>query len=152
MKKIILSLLVLLPGLSVLAQDHSDRYQQPPEPVRQSFQRQYPQAENPQWNQQYGQWNAHFNDKGPESRGEMIAHYDHEGTNIDSHIRYDQHDVPAPVNQWAHSRYRHGHYEYTRIERPGDDGFFEVKINLGGKTHINYVDEYGHERTYDNHH
>jgi hypothetical protein len=149
MKKTVFIVAAVFSSYALMAQGH---YQQAPEPVRHSFEHQYPQATKPEWSQQNGQWHARFNDQGPESRGEMVAHYGHDGRNIDSHIPYDRQDVPAPVSHWAQRRYKHGTYEYTRIERPGEEGFFQVRVNIGGKYHTSYVDEQGREKVYRDQH
>ncbi len=126
---------------------------QVPGPVSQSFQRQYPDAHDPQWHQQHHQWHARFNDRGPEDRGEMEAHYDPYGRPIDSHIRYDERDVPPPVMRWPHHRYHHGGgYQFTRIERPQGEPLFQVSVNFGGRSHVSYVDEQGRGRDYNDRH
>ena len=148
-----LTFVMLFPlSLSLYAQNPKYNQQPPPEQVRQSFHRDYPQASNPQWGGNQGHWHARFDDQGPDSRGEMIAHYDERGRNIDSHTYYLPQDVPDPVIRWAHNRYRHGSYEYTRIERPGQEDFFQVRVFYGGQYHIHYVDDYGHMHEYDDRH
>src|SRR5580704_16593811 len=68
-----------------------------PTAVRHAFQRDYPEAGDPQWNLTNGQWSADFTDHSQYDRGEMVAHYDRSGHHVDSHIPYDRNDVPAPV-------------------------------------------------------
>jgi hypothetical protein len=146
MKNTAFALLLLVPGGMLSAQD---RYHQAPSQVQQSFHRDYPDAKDAQWKETNGHWQAQFTDRGPEDRGEMSAQYDHSGHHMYSHIRYDHSDVPSEVRDRAEHKYHGGRdYEYTRIERPGHADLFQVRVNLGGKWHISYMDENGRDRQY----
>lgn len=135
---------------SLVAQD---RQHQPPRAVQQAFHRNYPEAGDPQWSSSHGQWNADFSDRSRYDRGEMVAHYDHRGRHIDSHIPYDRNDVPPAVIQRTERRHPGGRdYRYTRIESPGQQPLFQVSLNLGGSNKTMYVDENGRERQYHDHH
>src|SRR6187402_2552545 len=68
-----------------------------PEKVQSSFHRDYPEANDARWQQTNGRWNATFNDHSANDNGEMMARYDRYGRRVDSHVRYDRNDVPAPV-------------------------------------------------------
>lgn len=150
MKNTMLAFAILMAGSPLLAQDHNGHA---PQRVQQSFHRDYPEANDARWRQTNGQWHADFNDHSREDRGEMVAHYDRYGRHLDSHVRYDPNDVPAPVIERTRTRY-HGAQDvrYTRIERPGATSLFQVQLNLGGRTRTNYVDEHGRERTYNDRH
>ena len=149
-KLMFLALFVLAPGRQLIAQD---RHQQAPTTVQRSFQRDYPESHDPQWNSVHGQWHAKFDDHSRYDRGEMVAHYDRYGRHVDSHIRYDRNDVPPAVVERTQRNYPGGRdYTYTRIEHPGIQPLFQVSLNLGGRSRIVYVDDNGRERKYhDNH-
>ena len=151
MKNTFFALLLLAPAGHLFAQD---RHYEAPGQVQQSFQRDYPQAENPRWSQTHDQWHADFTDKSPDDRGEMVAHYDRRGRHIDSHVPYDQGDVPAEVTRRARDHYRGGrNYRYTRIERSGDQpALFQVRVNLNGRDRTTYLDENGRTRKYEDYH
>ena len=132
-----------------IAQGHH----QAPETVRRSFQRDYPGAQDPQWTSTNGQWNANFTDHSSADRGEMVAHYDRSGRHVDSHIPYDQGDVPQAIVDRAQTRYPGASgYDYTRIERPDGQPLFQVSLRAHGRHHTLYMDERGRERKYDDHH
>jgi hypothetical protein len=124
-----------------------------PGAVQGSFQRDYPEARDPQWNFSHSQWHANFNDHSQNDRGEMVANYDRSGHHIDSHIRYDQNDVPTAVVDRTQRNYPGGrNYTYTRIERPVGQPLFQVSLNLHQKNRTLYVDDNGREQKYYGHH
>ncbi|HEV9037090.1 MAG TPA: hypothetical protein VGQ51_10730 [Puia sp.] len=148
MKSIILVLGALAIAQIAPAQEHRNQ-QQVPSNVRNSFQRDYPKAGDTRWSESGGQWHADFTDRSPKDRGEMTAHYDRHGRHIDSHIPYDDRDVPSEVRRRTEHRYPHGRdYSYTRIEHPGGQPLFQVSLNLGGAHKTTYVDDQGRPRTY----
>jgi hypothetical protein len=151
MKKVLIFLLVVY-GQSVHAQrDRGD--QQVPRTVQQNFHKQYPDARDTRWSSSGGDWHADFTDHSPADRGEMVAHYDHSGHHIDSHIPYDRNDVPTPVVRHIEQRYPGGSdHSYTRIERPGKQPLFQISLNLNGKRTHKYVDDQGREKNYEDHH
>ena len=151
MKKI-LPFLFILYGQSVVAQQNRGE-QHVPQAVQHNFQKQYPGAGETHWSSSGGEWHANFTDRSPSDRGEMVAHYDHSGRHLDSHIPYDRNDVPTPVVQHIKKRYpgASDHF-YTRIERPGEQPIFQVSLNLNGKHTNKYVDDQGRERNYHDHH
>jgi len=130
-----------------------DMHQHVPGKIQRSFQRDYPEARDAQWGSTNGQWHAYFEDHSRYDRGEMVAYYDQYGHHIDSHIRYDYNDVPSAVVERTHRNYPGGtDYTYTRIERPVGQPLFQVELNLQNKNKRLYVDEYGHEQKYHDHH
>ena len=150
MKNTLLAFAILMAGSPLLAQNN---YGHAPARVQQSFHRDYPDEKDARWSQSNGQWHADFNDHSRQDRGEMVAHYDQNGRHLDSHIRYDPNDVPAPVVERTRTRYQGARdVSYTRIEHPGGTSLFQVQLNLGGKTHVSYVDEQGRNRTYNDRH
>ena len=145
-----LAILFLASGSFAMAQDD---HRNAPENVRQSFHKDFPDANNASWSRNNTQWHARFNDRSADDRGEMVAYYDQYGHHIDSHIRYDYNDVPSAVVERTHRNYPGGtDYTYTRIERPVGQPLFQVELNLQNKNKRLYVDEYGHEQKYHDHH
>jgi hypothetical protein len=145
MKKITIILSFLFPAF-LFAQEN---YHHAPEQVRSGFHRDFPAAGEARWSQSNGRWNASFNDQGPSANGEMIARYDGSGRHVDSHIRYDRNDVPAPVVERAQSRYAGGrNYRFTRIEGSDGNGFFQVKVSHRGRNRTAYMDEQGRDHSY----
>jgi hypothetical protein len=124
-----------------------------PDNVRQSFHNDFPDAGDARWSQNNGQWHANFNDRGPQDRGEMIAHYDRNGHYLQSRVPYARQDVPTPVYEGARRKYgRNRTLNFIRIERPGFGDFFQVRVNINGRTRTSYYDEGGRTRNYDDRH
>ena len=124
-----------------------------PSTVQHAFQRDYPEAGNPQWSSTNGQWSASFADHSQYDRGEMIAHYDRSGHHVDSHVPYDRNDVPQAVVEKTQRSYPDARdYNYTEIERPSGQSFFQVRFHTHGKRRTMYVDESGRERQYNDRH
>ncbi len=149
MKKTMIAVILLISGGFLFAQE---RHHDVPDQVRQNFQHDYPDARQTHWNQSNGHWHASFNDQSPRGRGEMIAHYDQDGRHLDSHIPYDDHDVPPAIMEHLQNKYRRGHYRFERIEAPDNTGFFRVMIRLGGRNRIVFMNEQGEERPYEDRH
>ena len=149
MKNTLLAVLFLATGGFAVAQS---RHQTPPAQVRQSFQRDFPGANDARWSQSGNQWHANFNDRSSEDRGQMVAHYDGNGRHIDSHIPYATQDVPQPVYSSARNRYHDDHMEFTRIEHPSRGDYFEVRGHVRGRIRTTFYDERGHERRYEDRH
>src|SRR5579859_3980550 len=115
-KVMFLASFVLVAGGQLIAQD---MHQHAPAAIQRSFQRDYPEARDPRWNSTNGQWHADFDDHSRYDRGAMVANYDHYGHHIDSHIPYNDNDVPSAVIGRTQRNYPGGrNYTYTRIERP----------------------------------
>jgi hypothetical protein len=152
MKKIVWVAAALATAMIAPAQTHKDN-QQVPSNVRNSFHRDYPGAADTRWSESGGQWHADFTDRSPQDRGEMVAHYNREGRHIDSHIPYDEHDVPSEIRRRTENRYPDGRdYSYTRIEQPGLQPLFQVSLNLGGRRKTTYVDDHGREKSHHDEH
>jgi len=144
-----LALFILAVGGRVIAQEARHA----PTAVQKSFQKDYPEARDAQWSSTNGQWHADFDDRSKSDRGQMVANYDQHGNHIDSHIPYDNNDVPSPVVDRAQKNYPGGkNYTYTRIERPVGQPLFRVDLNLQNKNKTLYVDESGREQKYQAHH
>lgn len=150
MKNTLIALLLVLPAGALLAQQRNDR---PPRQVQQSFQKNYPEANDARWSRSGSEWHAEFTDRSPRDRGEMVAHYDQRGRHIDSHVPFDRQDVPEPVIRNTERRYRGARdFNYTRIERPGGGAYFRVQLNLNGRNKTVYMDDRGQEHQYNDHH
>jgi hypothetical protein len=150
MKITMLAILFLASGSFAMAQNN---HRNAPENVRQSFHKDFPDANNASWSRNNTQWHAKFNDKSADDRGEMVAHYDQNGQYIDSYTPYARQDVPTPVYNSAQRKYRHNkNFEIGKVENPGVGDFFQVRVNVGGKTKTSFYDEQGNERQYNNHH
>jgi len=149
-KLIFLAFFTLASTGQLIAQDGQNHA---PRGVQRAFQRDYPEAHNPQWNRVHGQWHANFEDRSRFDRGEMVAHYDQYGHHVDSHIPYDRNDVPPVVIERTRRYYPDGRdYNYTRIEHPGRQPLFQVSFSIGGKSRTTYVDDNGREKKYNDHH
>ena len=136
----------------VMAQRGNEAQRVPPT-VQHNFQQQYPQAADTRWTHSGNEWHANFTDHSPSDRGEMVAHYDHNGRHVDSHIPYDRNDVPPSVVNHVERHYPgSSDQSYTRIERPGSQPLFQVSLNIKGKHTNRYVDDHGREREYQDHH
>lgn len=150
--KTFLVVLLTTSSLLVMAQ-RGNEDQQVPRNVQHSFQRDYPKAADTRWSSSGNQYHAEFTDHSPADRGEMVAHYDHEGRHIDSHIPYDRNDVPTPVMHHVERHYPGSSDQYyTRIERPGRRPVFQVSMTFNGRHTNKYVDDHGTEREYQDHH
>lgn len=145
MKNTLLAITFALTGGSVVAQTHQHVA---PERVRQSFSKNFPEAGNERWTHSGGQWNATFDDRSSEDRGEMVAHFDVNGHYIESHIPYAEGDVPQAVDESARRRYHHGHYRVTMIDHPSRPDVYAVRGEVNGRQRTSYYDERGRERSY----
>jgi hypothetical protein len=130
-----------------------DGHRHVPASVQNSFQKDYPEARNPQWSSANGHWSASFTDNSQYDRGEMVAHYDRYGSHVDSHIPYDRDDVPQAVVERTERSYPGAkEYNYTRIERPAGQPLFQVNLRVHGKNRMMYIDDNGRQRQYYDHH
>ena len=149
MIKLIFSSLLLLTAGGLSAQSTHSR--KAPSTVTESFQKDYPDAKQPQWKQNNGQWNANF--KSGSDNHSVAAYYDGKGKHIDSHVNLRKNDVPAPVAEKVSSRYPGGHVsQYTKIERPADKEVYQVKVKQHNKSRTVYMDAEGKDQSYHDHH
>jgi hypothetical protein len=145
------SLITLILGICVFLGFSQNEYN-PPRNVTQSFQREYPQSQPSQWSHSSVGWSVTFEDR-DHNNGEAVAHFDQSGRHVDTHIPYDEHDVPAPVRDHVRRSYTGaGDYEYTRIDRPGEQGVYMTHFKHHKRYRTVYVDHSGHERDYRDHH
>ncbi len=157
MKKFLIGIFILS-GTTLFAQDYrgdqkKNMYQDNrsnngrPEEVRRSFDRDYPNAQNAQWNNSNGQWHASFRDQNNKN---IETYYDYNGRRIDTHTPYDQNEFPSNVRDRADRRYNaNGNYNGYRIDRPDNEPLFQLKIESGRSI---YMNENGKKRKYKDRH
>ena len=151
MNKVMFFILIFLATAGPLIAQESRHHV--PAAVRNSFQKDYPEAGDPQWSAANGHWSASFTDHSQYDRGEMVAHYDQSGYHVDSHIPYDRNDVPQAVVERTQRSYPGADGDsYTRIERRGQQPLFQVNLRVHGKSRRMYIDDNGRERKYYDHH
>ncbi len=120
----------------------------PPTNVSQSFQKEYPQSKPSEWSHSNRGWSVTFEDR-DHNNGEATAYFDESGRHLETHIPYDDQDVPGPVKDHIRNSYRGAdNYEYTRIDRPGEKGIYKTHFRHRKKYKTVYVDYTGHERPY----
>jgi hypothetical protein len=118
----------------------------PPRNISQSFSREYPQSRAAQWSRSNNEWSVSFEDN-DHNNGEVTAHFDFTGRHIDTHIPYDNQDVPPTVTNHMRNQYGPSEtYEYTRIDHKGEKPVYmsHYKNDRGDKTI--YMDNNGRER------
>jgi hypothetical protein len=145
------SLLTLLLGFSVsIAFAQSDHM--PPQNVSKSFQKEYPHSQPSQWSQSSVGWSVSFEDR-DHNNGAVIAYFDGTGRHIDTHIPYENHDVPSTVRNHMHDNYGGAsHYDYTRIDHEGERDVYRTQYKVKKHYTTVYLDKEGRERDYhDNH-
>ncbi|HXB44099.1 MAG TPA: hypothetical protein VNV85_08590 [Puia sp.] len=148
MKTSIATILFLLINLFAFSQDRSS----PPKSVRESFQKSYPQSQPTRWDHNSGGWSAVFDDK-DHNDGEATAHFDSRGRHVDTHIAYDNADVPTPVVDNLRRKYQGSdNYEFTRIDHPGGGAVFQAKFTHQTKRRTRYFDQTGNEKDYHDRH
>ncbi|HEY2650110.1 MAG TPA: hypothetical protein VGI38_13010 [Puia sp.] len=148
MKKSLFSMILVLPVVFGFAQnDHK-----PPKQVSESFQREYPQSKPSKWSHSNEGWSVSFQDN-DHNNGEATAYFDGSGKHLDTHIPYDQKDVPASVRN--HTRDSYGasdQYDYTRIDRSGEKAVYKTQVKHKKHDKTIYMDNNGHERDYQDKH
>lgn len=121
----------------------------PPDNITRSFQREYPKSQPTDWKKAHdGGWNVTFDDKDHDN-GEAMAYYSKSGRRYDTHIPYDNKDVPSTVSN--HMRKQYGgtsEYEYTRIDRPGEKTVYLTHYKHKNNYKAVYINQDGHERDY----
>ncbi len=125
--------------------NRDNRNNQVPDKVQHSFQQDYPNAQNPQWNNTNGQWHGAYKDK---DNRVVDAYYNGEGQRIDTHSSYNQNELPERVRDRANRRYQSDYRSY-RIDRPSSHPLFEIRLE-GGRNF--YYDENGRKRRYRDRH
>jgi hypothetical protein len=145
------SLITLLLGIFVVL-GFSQNNHIPPKNVSQSFQKEYPQSQPSQWNQSNGGWSASFKDN-DHNNGEATAYFDASGKHLDTHIPYDNHDVPPTVKNHMHNSYGGSASDaYTRIDHSGEKSVYQTQVKHKNHDKTIYMDNGGHEKNYQDNH
>ena len=120
-----------------------------PNNVSQSFQREYPKSSPSDWQQtNNGGWSVSFDDNDHDN-GAVMAYYNKSGRHYDTHIPYDQQDVPSPVRNHMQKHYgSQGDYEYTRIDRSGEHSVYMTHYKHMNNYKTVYINKEGHEKEY----
>jgi hypothetical protein len=142
MKKILIGLFILS-STTLFAQGNRDK--NVPTNVQHSFQQDYPKAQNPQWNNSNGQWHGTYKDQ---NNRNVETHYKSNGQRIDTHIPYNQNELPSKVRDVANKKYN-TNYSSNRIERPNSQPLYQIKSQSGSTT---YMDENGKRSKYKDSH
>lgn len=120
----------------------------PPKAVSESFLKEYPHSGSSHWSHTASGWSVEFEDRDHDD-GEVTAHFDSRGRHIDTQIPYDEGDVPATVKDNLHKRYPgSGDYEYTRIDRAGEQPVYKARFKHQKSYKTTYVDEHGEQKNY----
>jgi hypothetical protein len=142
MKKILIGIFILS-CTTLFAQDHRDN--NVPTNVQHSFQKDNPNAQSTQWNTSNGQWHGTYKDR---NNRNVETHYNTGGVRIDTHISYNQNELPSSVRDRANKEYN-TNYTSSRIERPNSQPLYQIKSGNGSTI---YMDENGNKRKYKDSH
>jgi hypothetical protein len=146
MKKIILGLCLLTATTLTYAKDRITPERNVPLHVRETFHKNYPDANAVQWTYMNGKWNANFHKM--DGNRDMKACYNAKGHHIDSRYALAQTAVPANVIKKTDVRYPGYAHHYTKIERPMKRDLYQVRVRKQGVDKILYMDSRGHEKDY----
>jgi hypothetical protein len=147
MKKIIIGICLLAATTVTFANNIYTPEKNVPMSVRETFHKNYPDANQVHWTYMDGKWNANFHKT--DGNMKMAACYDMKGRHIDSRMPVAQVAVPDKVIHRLNEKYP-GEYthHYTRIERPHKRDLYQVKVREQGMYKTLYIDRRGHERDY----
>jgi hypothetical protein len=139
-------MIFLAASTSLVAQERNQDRRNAPTTIRKSFERDNPGITEATWHRsQNNQWHAVYKDK---DNRDVDAYYDYKGKRLSRHLSWDRKDVPPDLDKRIHSRYHVDEYEVHRIERPNYKPLFQIKLTIGGKNRLVYMDEQGRERKY----
>ena len=120
----------------------------PPKAVSESFQKEYPRSSPSNWTHSTSGWSVEFEDRDFDN-GEVTAHFDTRGRHMDTQIPYDDGDVPATVKDNLRNRYPGSdNYEYTRIERAGNQPLYKARFKHNKRYKTQYLDQQGEHHDY----
>ena len=147
MKKIIIGLCLLSATTFTYAQDRYTSEQNVPQHVRETFHKNYPDANAVHWKYMNGRWNANFHKT--DGDRDIQACYNSKGHHIDSRYALAPTAVPSKVVEQVDVKYpgRYAHH-YTKIERPMKRDLYRVRVKEQGVYKTRYMDSHGHERDY----
>ena len=95
-----------------------DRHGSVPQEVQRSYQREYPNYNNTNWDMQNNQWHTRYNDRDHGNRN-VDVYYDRNGRRLQSQSEWDRNSLPPRVRERIRNRYHDDNYNVYRIERPG---------------------------------
>jgi hypothetical protein len=168
MKKVILSVALMISAAMVFAQDRDrdrddDRNRNyndnrnyyargdVPSNVWNSFHRDYPDVNDVRWQRNGRGWIAIYNDRN--YNREIQSYYNRRGRRMDSHAYVDRRDLPYDFDRRFESRYHpQNGYQVYRIDRPGGPVVYQVILNDGNENRTIYTDQYGNEIRYRDRH
>jgi hypothetical protein len=147
MKKIIIGFCLISATAITYAKDINTPERNVPMSVRNTFHKNYPDANAVHWQYMNGRWNADF--RKMDGDIQMKACYNDKGHHIDSRMPIAQTAVPTKVIHRLDERYP-GQYthHYTKIERPMKRDLYQVRVKEQGMYKTLYIDKHGHERDY----
>jgi hypothetical protein len=145
MKKIFLMMLLVAGSVMAFAQNG----RRVPETVRNQYQNDYPNNQNPNWTWSNNRWHARYRDHNNGDRY-MDVYYDRNGHRVAAYSPWDRTQVPTVVVDHFHRKYRRYGDNYTvyRVERPAGGFLFELNFGIGKSARKVYYDENGREVTY----
>ena len=144
MKKTIFLIVFCAGSMMLFAQQN--RYQNAPDQVRRSYQREYPNYNDNTWDMRDNQWHTRYMDRDHGNRYVDI-YYDRRGRRMKSQMEWNRNDLPPQVRDRIRNRYHYDNdnYQVYRIERPGRGIFFQISL---GRNRVIYMDERGREVRY----
>ena len=145
-KKIILGLCLLSASSMIYAQDRY-HHRDVPMSVKESFHKDYPDADATHWKYVNRKWNADFHRMNEHVN--VMAYYDMKGRRIDSRMPVAENAVPSRVIHRVNDRYpEESGRHFTKIDRRGKGDLYQVKVRQHGVYKTLYLDKRGHERDY----
>jgi|SRR6187402_1882543 len=146
MKKIILGICLLSATTMIHAQNRSN-HREVPMSVKESFHKDYPDADAIHWKYNNGKWNADFHKMNENVN--VMAYYDLKGRRIDSRMPVAENTVPSRVIHRINDRYPgQTGYHVMKIDRRGKADLYQVKVKQHGVYKTLYLDSRGRERDY----
>ena len=146
-KNIVLGLCLATASTSMYAQGmHSSHERTVPMSVKESFHKDYPDADATNWKYSNGKWNADFHKMN--ENVSMAAYYDEKGRRIDTRMPVAENTVPKKVTTHINERYPGHDYHYTKIDRKGKRDLYMVRVKQHNRYKTMYFDHRGHETSY----
>jgi hypothetical protein len=125
---------------------HSSHERAVPASVKESFHKDYPDADATNWKYVNGRWNADF--RKMNENVSMAACYDGKGRRIDSRIPVAQNAVPEKVVNRVNQRFPGRDYRFTKIDRRGKRDLYMVRVKQRSGYKTLYLDHRGRETSY----
>lgn len=113
----------------------------------QTFQKDFPHAESPQWQHLGSIWVATFHDK-DHGNNQIDNFYDSMGHLLERRTVLKKGETPRSLNEQIQSKYHTSDYLVIRFELSGQPIIYQVSVNLKSGRIMIYTDEQGNEITY----